>query len=104
MSSFYSLINSINNLINDSKLNYFTDVLFFVKWLLNGCFYIFSDCAGMDNNYNFYNFIYDESNKDLFYLSKEIDKYSIKEISFDDGLQLSKKLHMNSRNFFNNKR
>ena len=103
LSSFDNLINSINNLINDSKLNYFTDVLFFVKWLLNGCFCMFSDCTGMDNNYNFYNFIYDESNNDLYCLSKGTDKYGIKEISFDAGLQLSKKLHMNSRNFFNNK-
>ena len=104
LSSFDDLINSINILINDSKLDNFTDVLFFVKWLLNGCFCMFSDCTGMDNNYNFYNFIYDESNNDLYCLSKGTDKYGIKEISFDAGLQLSKKLHMNSRNFFNNSR
>lgn len=103
LSSFDDLINSINILINDSKLDNFTDVLFFVKWLLNGCFCMLSDCTGMDNNYNFYNFIYDESNNDLYCLSKGTDKYGIKEISFDAGLQLSKKLHMNSRNFFNNK-
>ena len=102
LSSFDTLINGINNLIKENKLNNFTDVLFFVKWLLNGCFCLFSDCTGMDNNYNFYNFIYDEANKDLFCLSKGIDKYGISEISFDDGLQLSKKLHMNKRNFFNN--
>jgi len=104
LNSFTDLINSINNLINNSKLDNFTDVLFFVKWLLNGCFCIFSDCTGMDNNYNFYNFIYDEANKNLFCLSKGTDKYGISEISFDEGLMLSKKLHINSRNFFNNNR
>lgn len=83
------------------KLDNFTDVLFFVKWLLNGCFCLFSDCTGRDNNYNFYNFIYNDANKDLFCLSKGNDKYNISKISFDEGLQLSKKLHMNSKNFFN---
>ena len=85
----------------NSKLNNFADVLFFFKWLLNGCFCIYSDCTGMDNDYNFYNFISDEANKDLFCLSKDVDKYGISKISFDEGLQLSKELHMNSRSIFN---
>ena len=104
LSSFNDLINGINNLIKDSKINNFADVLFFVKWLLNGCFCIYSDCTGMDNDYNFYNFILDEANKDLFCLSKDVDKYGISKISYDEGLQLSKKLYMNSRSIFNKNR
>ena len=73
-------------------------------FLLNGCFCIYSDCTGMDNDYNFYNFIFDEANKDLFCLSKDVDKYCISKISFDEGLQLSKELHMNSRSIFNKNR
>ena len=101
--SFKELIKSVNDLVNDSELNNFTDVLFFVKWLLHGSFYTFSDCTGMDKNCNFYNFIYDEFNNDLFCLSKVNNKYGINNISFDEGLQLSKKLSMNSKSFFNNK-
>ena len=104
LGSFNDLINGINNLIKESELNNFADVLFFFKWLLNGCFCIYSDCTGMDNDYNFYNFILDEANKDLFCLSKDVDKYGISKISFDEGLQLSKKLHMNSRSIFNKNR
>ena len=104
-SSFEIFIESINNLINDNnKLNDFSDSLFFFIFLLNGCFCIYSDCTGMDNDYNFYNFILDEANKDLFCLSKDVDKYGISKISFDEGLQLSKKLHMNSRSIFNKNR
>ena len=101
-SSFEIFIESINNLINDNnKLNDFSDSLFFVKWLLNGCFCIFSDCMGMDKSYNFYDFIFDEASGDLFCLSKDFDKYNISKISYDEGLQLSKKLYMNNRSFFN---
>lgn len=102
-SSFEKFIEGINNLFNDnSKLNNFSDSLFCVKWLLNGCFCLFSDCMGMDKNYNFYNFILDKANGDLFYLSKDFDKYDISKISYDEGLQLSKKLYMNNKTFFNN--
>ena len=103
LSSFNNLVNSINRLIEESELNNFTDVSFFVKLLLNWCLCVFSNCMGMDDNYNFYSFIYDEFNNDLFCLSKENDKYEINKISYEEGLQLSKKLYMNSRNFFNNR-
>ena len=102
LNSFNSFINGIDGLIKDNELKYFTDVLFFVKWLINGVFCVFSSSTGMDDNYNFGTFIYDETNKDLFYLSKEDDNYGIKKIPFEEGLQLSKRMSMNNKSIFNN--
>lgn len=105
ISSFDKVVEDINMFISkNEKLNNFSDVSFFVRWLLNGFFCLFGDCTGMDNKYNFYRFICNETNKDLFCLSKDIDKFEISKISFDEGIQLSKKLHMNNKNFFNNYR
>ena len=90
MSSFDNMIKDINNLINSNdKLNNFSDISFFVKWLILDV--IHSYTTAIDRKYNFYSFylnFFDE----LFYLSNN-DSCNIKKISKDDGRKLIKRLH-----------
>ena len=97
-SSFDNIVKGINIFISDNeKLNDFSDVSFFVKWLILDMIYNYN--TSMDKKYNFYSFFlnyYDE----LYYLSCD-DFFNIKKISKDDGRKLIKRLHTLDTSFVN---
>lgn len=94
LNTFECLMNSINSLLEKQNFVDFTDALFFVKWILLGTIYPFSDTCGMDQNYRFYNFFFDQDWEKLFCLSNGQNGFMLDKISRDDCVQLTKKLHI----------
>ena len=89
LSSDKTIFSSINNLLSNSKCKYtYSDSIYFIRWLLLAIIFPFNESTGIDDDC-FYSF-FEASNNNIFYLSKNEDEYSIKEITKEKCIKLTK--------------
>lgn len=93
------LFQSINLLLLNSECKYqYSDALYFIKWLLLGVMYPFSESNGIDNDYNFYHFFTAGTNPSIFCLSKNDGFYTIQKMPKEKCLTLTRSINMSIEN------
>ena len=102
LTSTENLMKSVQSLLQNSDLNKeYCDALFFVKWLLFGVNYFFSDYEGIDRDYNFYNFFHSYFDDSIYLLSSNNDIYGLGQLGKEECFNLVRSLKMRDKNLIN---
>lgn len=92
---FDKFLNDLSRMLDDSPCNrQYSDAIYFIRWLLLGINYPFSDCEAMDRDYNLYALLYSQVAQEFLCLSDYGDSYKIDAIEMGDCKRLVKSLKL----------
>lgn len=91
LSSNENMFKSISLLLANSKCKKeFSDAIYFIRWLLLGVNYQFSDSTYMNEDYDFHHILDSSDNEYFCCLSKINDNYEFEQISKNECLRLTR--------------